>query len=253
MEQKNRLLIVVAVTVLIIGAMFTSFGRSLFALNTPSVVLPDPDLAGSESITGDVQSSPEHYQQVEVTEQTVQNVIATMARPDSYYREITVETFWPDGSSSLAVQVWHDEGWTHTRTILTSGTIRHELSGDGMLYYWYEGSRQYESAPGAPHTADLSQHIPTYETVLELETDQIRTAGYGFLESLPCILIEVCRDDPNRLERYWIGLDSGLLVSAEMQEGEQVVYRMTGISNITSCPATASFSLPDGTVLHALS
>ena len=35
MEQKNRLIIVAAVTSLILFAMFTSFGRSMFALNTP--------------------------------------------------------------------------------------------------------------------------------------------------------------------------------------------------------------------------
>ena len=253
MEQKNRLFIVVAVTVLIVGAMFTSFGRSLFALNTPAVVLPDPNSAGSESISGDSQTSPDHYQRVEVTEQTVQNVIATLSRPDSYYREITVETFWTDGSSSLPVQVWHDDGWTHTRTILTSGAIRHELSDPSTLYYWYDGSRQYESAPADTCSADLSQRIPTYETVLALGVEQIHSASYGFLEGLPCILVEVCRDDNDRLERYWIGLDSGLLISAEMQEGEQIVYRMTGVSSISACPVTASFALPNGTVLHTLS
>ena len=40
MDPKNRLFIAIAVTVLIVGAMFTSFGRSLFVLNTPSVELP---------------------------------------------------------------------------------------------------------------------------------------------------------------------------------------------------------------------
>ena len=40
MDSKNRLLIAVAVTVLIVGAMLTSFGRSLFILRTPAVELP---------------------------------------------------------------------------------------------------------------------------------------------------------------------------------------------------------------------
>lgn len=253
MEQKNRLLIVVAVTVLIMGAMFTSFGRSLFALNTPEVVLPDPDQIASESVSGSTQDSPDHYQRVEVTPKTVQNVIATLSRPESYHREISVEMFWSGGSSSIPIQVWHDDGWTHTRMVLSSGVIRHDLSGEDTLYYWYDGSRQYESSPAEEWSADLSQRIPTYETVLELDPDQIIGAGYGFLEGLPCILVEVCREGPDRLERYWIGLDSGLLISAELQEGDAVVYRMTGISAITACPASASFSLPDGTVLHALS
>ena len=253
MEQKNRLMIVIAVTFLIVGAMFTSFGRSLFALNTPSVVLPSPDASVGDGSSGDSMSSPDHYQRVEVTADTVQNVVATLFRPENYYREFTVETFWEEGSSALPFQVWHDGDWTHTRTVLGSGAIRHELSDSDRLYYWYEGSRLYESAPADSFSADLSQHIPTYETVLDLDPEQITNAGYGFLESLPCIQVEVCQEQESRLERYWIGLDSGLLVSAEMWEADFLVYRMTGISPINPCPTTASFSLPDGTVLHTLS
>ena len=49
MEQKNRLIIVAAVTSLILFAMFTSFGRSMFALNTPKVVLPSAGPSGADS------------------------------------------------------------------------------------------------------------------------------------------------------------------------------------------------------------
>ena len=57
MEPKNRLAIAIAVIVLIVGAMFTSFGRSLFALNTPGLVLSDSsaaqgDPSGSGSPSG---------------------------------------------------------------------------------------------------------------------------------------------------------------------------------------------------------
>ena len=71
MEPKNRLLIAITVIVLIVAAMFTSFGRNLFALNTPSVVLPNVNGDGQ---TGDVsgpQTGLEQYQAVEVTPQTV--------------------------------------------------------------------------------------------------------------------------------------------------------------------------------------
>lgn len=253
MEQKNRLLIVIAVTVLIAGAMFTSFGRSLFTLNTPPVELPSAgSIEGDTSSEAD-SSGSEHYQRVEITPDTVQNVIATLSRPTSYSRNITVETFWENGSSSASVQIWCDGGWTHTRSILPSGAIRHNLSDASTLYYWYEGSRLYEKTPANDRSQDLSQHIPTYETVLNLEKSSIRSASYVYLDELSCILAEVPLKDPDRIARYWIGVESGLLVSAEIEQGGYITYRMTGTSSITSCPSTASFSLPDGTVLHSFS
>lgn len=251
MEQKNRLIIVVAIVALMVVAMLASFGRVIFAANTPEVVLPSssegPDAPSSSSDLG------HNYQRVEVTTQTVTGVVATLARPGSYYREVTVETFWTGGSSSSQVQVWTDGGWSHVRQTMPSGVVRHDLTGDDILYYWYDGSQSYEQAPADEKSSDLAQHIPTYETVLELEPDEIISAGYELRGELPCILVEVRSGPAQGLRRFWVSVDSGLLVSAEMEEEGQVVYRMTAYSPVQSpCPADASFALPDGTVLHTV-
>lgn len=250
MEHKNRLLIAVAVIVLLVVAMFTSFGPSLFGLNPPSVVLPE---AGSGD--GDAPDGPaagqDTYQKVEVTPQTAQSVIATLARSDSYYRELTVETFWDGGSSIVPVQIWMDGGWSHIRTVMPSGLIRHDLIGGDALYYWYDGSSQYEKAPADSQSADLAQRLPTYETVLELDPDDITAAGYELRGELPCVYVEVRPAGSDLLERYWVSVDSGLLVSAETEQDGQTVYRMTAYSPVQSpCPPDASFRLPDGSTLH---
>ena len=247
MDPKNRLFIAIAVTVLIVGAMFTSFGRSLFVLNTPSVELPSGASSGVGSdVSASSQSDSDPYQTVSITPETVQNVIGkTLVRSDSYYRELTIETFWAEGSSSIPVQVWADGGWTHTRLVLSSGVVRHNLVGDGTLYYWYEGSSQWLSIPAEGHASDLSQHIPTYETVLDLDQEDITSAGYDLRGDTPCIYVEVTYEE-GHLARYWVGVDSGLLVSAEEEQDGQLVYRMTG-SNPSPCPSDASFALPDGT------
>lgn len=251
MEQKNRLIFVVAIVALIAGAMFTSFGRSLFALNTPSVVLPS-----SSNGTGDVSrpgESEQNYQRVEVTPQTVAGVVATLARPASYYRELTVETFWEGGSSASQVQVWADGAWSHSRQTLPSGITRHDLTDGETLYYWYEGTQQYAQAPADERSSDLAQHIPTYEAVLELDPEEILSAGYEAHGDLPCILAEVRPAGSRQLQRFWISVDSGLLVSAEAEEAGQVVYRMSAYAPVQSpCPGDASFALPDGTVLHTV-
>lgn len=249
MEQKNRLVIVAAIVALIVGAICASFGRVLFAAKTPEVILPSssaglPDPSGSGS-------QEQSYQRVEVTTQTVANVVATLSRPASYYRELTVETFWSGGSSTAQVQVWTDGGWSHSVQTLPSGVVRHDLAGEGALYYWYDDSQQYETAPADEKSPDLAQHIPTYETVLELDPGEITAAGYELRGDLPCILAEVRPAGSALLQRFWVSVDSGLLVSAESEEDGQLVYRMTAYTPVQSpCPADGSFALPDGKVLH---
>ena len=178
-------------------------------------------------------------------------VVATLSRPASYYRELTVETFWTGGSSTSQVQAWIDGGWSHSRQVMPSGAVRHDLTGGEALYYWYDGSAQYEQTPADDRSSDLAQHIPTYETVLDLAPHEITSAGYETRGELPCIFVEVSR--PKQLQRFWVSVDSGLLVSAESEENGQLVYRMTSYSPVQSpCPAEASFVLPNGEVLHTV-
>ena len=252
MDSKNRLFIVIAVIVIIVGAMFTSFGRNLFILNTPEVILPSSSAQSGVS-SGDPDGSDALFRPVEVTPDTVSGVVATLARPTSYYQELAVETFWAEGTSSTQVQVWVDGGWYHSRQALPSGVIRHDLVGDGTLYYWYEGSRQFETAPADERSFDLAQHIPTYETVLDADPEQITGTGYDDSRGgIPCIYVEVSAPGGERVDRYWISVESGLLISSETLEGEELLYRMTAYSPIQSCPSGTTFQLPDGTVLHSI-
>lgn len=251
MEQKKRLAIVVAIVALMAVAICASFGRVLFAANTPEVILPSASAGlGDLSAAG----GPEQdYQRIEVTTQTVTGVVATLARPASYYRELTVETFWAGGSSTSQVQVWADGGWSHTIQTLPSGVVRHDLIGGDAAYYWYDGSQQYQSTPADEKSSDLAQHIPTYETVLELEPSEITAAGYELRGDLPCILVQVQTSGSKQLQRFWVSVDNGLLVSAESEEDGQLVYRMTAYAPVQSpCPIDGSFALPDGEVLHTL-
>lgn len=49
-----------------------------------------------------------------------------------------------------------DGGWSHSRQVLPSGAVRHDLTGDAAQYYWYEGSQRYETAAADGFSADLS-------------------------------------------------------------------------------------------------
>lgn len=252
MDAKNRLLIAIAITCLIVVAMFASFGRSLFLVNIPSVSLAQVDESSSGDGGSSAQDDNGRFWQVDVTPETVQSIVASLSRPESYYRELVVESLWDGGSHSTSVQFWQDQGWSHTRQILPSGAIRHDLTGEDTTYYWYEGSESYRAFPADQYSADLTQHIPTYEDVLDLDTDTITQTGYELRDVWPCVYLQVQVSD-TAAERYWISTDTGLLVSAEREQNGQLVYRMTAYTQVQNpCPATASFALPDGTQLHTV-
>ena len=84
-----------------------------------------------------------------------------------------------------------------------------------------------------------------------LELEEIAAAGYENRGELPCVYVEVRRS--RQIQRFWVSVDSGLLVSAEAEENGQLVYRMTAYTPPqTPCPADGRFTLPDGTVLHRI-
>ena len=252
MDQKNRLIIAIAVTLLIVAAMFTSFGRSLFSMRTEHIQLPEPGASSSSQEGGGSSQSAELFQRVEVTPQTVQSVIRTLERSTSYYWELTVETFWTGGSSATSVQTWVDGGWSHTRQVLPSGLIRHDLISEDTVYYWYEGSSDYLTAPAEGGSADLAQHIPTYEDILNLDVDQIAAADYRTLSGVECIYVETEQDSSGYVQRYWVSVETGLLTAAERLVEGSPVYQMASLALDEEGPTTADFTLPDGWVLLEL-
>lgn len=250
MGQKSRILIALSVATIVVVAVLGSFSFGLFFAQTPEIVLPEiqPDSsAGSMSSPSDEQTV-----RVEVTVDTVQSVIASLDRAGSYYRELSVQTFWEGGSGTTRALTWVDGEYTYVRSFLPSGQVRHSLSSQDTVYYWYSGSSAYLTAPADSLSADLTQRIPTYEDVLALDVEDISDAGYDSYNGHPCIYVETALDELGYLERFWISVDSGLLIAAQTLQEDRTVYSCNTTSSIqTPCPTDSVFRLPDGTVLHS--
>ena len=121
--------------------------------------------------------------------------------------------------------------------------------GEGKLRLWYAGDRAWQEVDAGDDTADLAQRIPTYEDVLELDTEQISAASYEEKNEAYCIFVEVKRSQ-DVLDRYWIDTDTGLLCAAETYEEDTKVYEMTETQLRAPLEDGIVFSLPDGTILH---
>ena len=99
--------------------------------------------------------------------------------------------------------------------------------------------------------ADIeTQRLPTYQDVLALPVEDLTAAGSEEKNGQACVYVETAVPVLDQVERYWVSSDNGLLVAAETETGGAVVWSMTAGQAEVPVPAGASFTLPDGTVLH---
>lgn len=257
MDPKKRTILVIAIAVTIIAGVIASFGLPLF-FQTTSIVLPN--------ISGDPQSNEQNgelnpvesdeYVPINVTTETVQDVIATLHRKDRYYRELTIERFWGPNADTQrgtnTVLIWNDgDEYTKAAIRLADGTMQNSLVVQGKKYTWYGSEKKWSASND--DDIDLVQNLPTYKDVLTLDPKEIVRAEYETKLGINCIFVEVLvKEELDYLERYWISTDSGLLIASETEKKETGVltYRMEENRMTDLEPDTTAFTLPDGTVLH---
>lgn len=250
MGDRNRTIFAILIAVIIVLAIFGSFAINLFS-STAKVQLAD---VSSQQVTDTPAEGESGMVQVDVTPKTVQSVISSLTRYNSYTRTVSVSYFWgEEGTGSVTSQVSVDGGWTRADTTLSDGSVEHSIVGNDKLYLWYGSQTAVRSGPAEKMEDDLVQRIPTYEDVLDLDPGSITGAGYQDKGGVPCIYVETKENDLGYTERYWISVESGLLVASETEKGGELVYRMSSYEVATPVSVTALFALPDGTVLHASS
>lgn len=248
MEDRKRTLLAVVIACVVVLAVLYSFGLNLFSPR-PQLILADPEASSSQNVGGEDPGNQGGIP-VELTVDTVQRVVADLARYSSYSRTVLVTYHWGEGSSgSVTADVWVHNGWTRTSALLPSGMVEHSVVGDGQFWLWYDRETQVHHGAAGEMSADLMQRIPTYEDVLALEPEAITAAGYMDRDGEPCIYVEA-EEASGDSSRYWISSSSGLLMAAETLEDGKLVYSMVSREVVSPLTNAASyFVLPDGTEL----
>jgi hypothetical protein len=247
MDERNRTILVFAIAITVLAAVFVSFGLPSLTGSIPTVVLPDVEQSVTEELGGE-------FLPVDITPETVQTVIAdTLTRPESYYREVTVTLFWTANgrrsSGQTQVEIWADDGYVKTVTS-SAGAAEYRLVGDGKLYLWYAEDKTWKETTAQEDSGDLAQRILTYEDVLALPQEQIVDARYEAKDGTDCIYVEAQEEGLDQVNCYWIETATGLLYAAAIQEDGETVYEMAQTTLRTPLESGVSFALPDGTVLH---
>ena len=91
MEQKNKVFLALLIALVMVVAILSSFGLNFFSVDQPEIVLPSPVITDSGEQSADDPTAGGGFLPVDVTPETVQSVIATLERPENYYRAITIE------------------------------------------------------------------------------------------------------------------------------------------------------------------
>ncbi len=248
----------IAVAGLFILLLLFSFGLPFFS-RSEELTLPTDEQLRPTVPEGGASGTPD-YTVVQITPTNVQAVIGTLARQAQYYREWTVQRYWgsvdaPQEAKDTVLS-WNDGENSRTTLMTATGTIQNCIVKDGTAHLWYSGQRTYRSYPVRSQEAiDLTQNIPTYESVLSLKETDIVRAGYETYETTACIFVEARIDDLGYLERYWVSVESGLLFAAETvrEVDDMVLYRMyEKVSAPLKDTDSKQFTLPDGTLLHSV-
>ena len=113
----------------IVGTVIVVVIMLMNTLQRPEhIVLPDTT-AASDQIAEDPGNDGDALTVVEITPKTVQSAIATLSRPETYRRTVTVEQFWSTGSGSYETTVTVSGGWTRMDRTMPDGRVRHSIIG----------------------------------------------------------------------------------------------------------------------------
>lgn len=272
MGERSRMGFIILIALILAAAVIYSFSVGVFR-ETPEVSFAElPSAAGGKETLpppfGDMVP-------VSVDPETVQSVIRTLDRYTSYRRTLNVEYLAGETVTGvLTVSVAVDGSWMRCDVTEGNGRTEHTILGDGFRWLWYGDETEYVRVRTDQSASDLLQRVPTYEDVLELDPQRITAASYEVRGGLPCVFAEVSQPELGYLERFWVSVESGLLVASETVKNGETVYRMSsyevesplyeeggslpgdgesplpGDGEDPSSSIRDIFTLPDGSVLH---
>ena len=234
---KNRTYQLTAAAVVIVVVVVVRL--CLPVRTTHNISVPTP-VSSSENVNSNIRRA-------DVTKGTVQAVLQTLTRTESYSRVYKVTTSWSGGESESTVSVWKNGEKTRVSTASGSTTKNVLLKGKS-LSVWYNGSNSvfHSTLTDSAGTQELDEfsRLVTYEGVLDVPADGILDAAYVDHDGQSCIYAKYKSENSNYVNQIYVSISSGLLISAEIDDGESAVYKMSSVSTDLAVPADSYFIAP---------
>ncbi len=249
---RTALVVIPAVIVVVALIVLFSF-RDQEEDTEQAIVLPSQS---TETLPSQQSQQGSSNTFVEITKENIKTALETLQRPNCYYQSLTVERAYEGGSAMEYLEVWRRENVYKIEITPEGQTTRHYLTDGKTVYLWFDDEESAtETTLPDGWTVDDLMGIPTYETIRELEDEQILEASTVELSSYggtACIYVRYEGQGSDVQEYNWIGFDSGMLVQAHTVSNGNLTYRMvqTDLQRLTTTDTVFDerFQLPDGTV-----
>lgn len=238
--MKKRIIygVIALVIIIAIVILVKAFGSTD---DSHVITMPSPAVDSGGNISDDGIS------RLEVSSENVKVVLETLARAESFSRTYTIKTLWNGGESESTFNYWQ-KGDSIRMSISQGSTVRNILVLGNDLYVWYDGysgffkSKLSESS--VSKEVDKFSELVTYEDIKEIPQEDILDAGYDVHLNQPCIFVEYKSGELNYVNHVYVSIDTGLLVSTEKHDGEELIYSMESVSTELSTPSDDIFSIP---------
>ena len=252
MSTKRIMIMTVIGITIIAAALSVILLTSYLNRDVVEVALPDTPVA-TEPAAGD---GTDALDRVEVNRDTVQAVVSSFVRPESYSRDVWIESFWESGQAAYSINVSVAGGMTSLRAVPQIGAEKRIIVTPDALYIWYKGDKQpfigsAGSAGDDSRDADEWQMMITYEDILELNKYDIIDAGYTQYDGADCVFAVYLSPMLGNTTTYFVSLGLGLVIAAdEHDKAGTLIYSMRAGQCAIGEVDPEAFILPDGSDLR---
>ncbi len=212
------------------------------------IVLPDSNSTDAHDVI--TEQTQYELTSTDITKENVQQVVASLERPEAYSTSITNTLYWNGAWKEIhAMQYVRDDVCLTQYDDANGNAERFEAVKDGNYFAWQRGnSAQYTGVTGTVTPDDLSM-IPTYETLVQEDPQTITEAGLRTVSGVSCIYATVAHAESGYSLTYWISAVSGLLIQADYTRGSELVRSVVVDEIEQEQPSASLFVMPDGTSL----
>lgn len=229
-----------------VAILFLSYLLSSGLLHTRGTGITLPE--GSESTLivseGSHLLAEQTIDQIDINASNVQQVIASLKRPEAYSCSIVNTIYYTGGSSSLSCRRYARDGLLRTDILDSNKAVQSTLVRDGdTIYAWDRGDSSAYQGKQGDFSDDAAAMLPTYEDVLAYDIE-IRSASRQDVDYEPCIRVECEQDGYSCV--YYVSASSGLLKTASFYSGDTLTRQVTIQDLHTDAPDKSLFALPNG-------
>ncbi len=252
MAKQRKIQISIIVVMLVMVSVFAHILLGDFRDGERDIAISLPSKVQGTTVQDPGGATPQvntDLEQIVVTKENVQAVIASMSRPSTYHMTIKSKNHYGKATKNRTIDYWVKDGNSRTRTV-SDGTIRNEVYWNDKAYLWNEGSTTYETYARGSFSSDASAGILTYEDVLAQDSSQIVEARYDTYNEIPCIYVAAQDKNLKYLYEYYVSLAEGLLIYGAVTKETTPIFTCDVDSLTVGVYDETVFALPpDYTIL----